>query len=339
MRRVHCLMVLLAIVTAVAVLGSRAGPRVAVARHDLPPVEAPSSDGPLVGELTLELDKPSYTQSEEITGRITFRVDWRDKAFGAGRTRVWIGDPQLGIAMDESVAIEAMTDTKLVDPVWIGHTYRLSFVVRAAGPLQEYAGEAHKRLSLARPGERRIAARVTPTKGWWSGQIPRYDVLLSITSEWTAFALAPGMRSLAGKEDVLSWIKSPPPAHGRGWYDNDPRQALFAYYQFWKYPLRDLPLFLPPDGVTTLETCARPPLFLLLRPGQEYEIRFADQQPHSLFDGHALTPCSSGEVVLHAPPREGLHAVECKAHSYRIGWLLVVDWAPASGPDDAEDGY
>ncbi len=304
-----------------------------------PPAPARAPEGPLVGELTLELDQPSFTQSDEISGRITFRVEWRDKTFGAGRTRVWLGTPQVGVMMDESVAIEAMTDTRIVDPVWIGHTYQFGFVLRALGPIQEYADSAGKALLLARTGRRRLKAWVSSYVGSWSNVTPpRQEVSQDFESVWASFMLTPGDGDVVEESDVLSWIKSPPPAHGNGWYYNDPRQALFAYYQFWDYPLRDLPLFLPPDGVTTLETCARPPCFLLLRPNQEYGIRFADQQPHSLFDDHALTSYGGGDHALQAPPREGLFAIQCTVHGHRVGWLLVVDELPAprQGPDPDE---
>lgn len=302
-----------------------------------PASSAATADEPLIGDLRLQLDKQSFTQGEEITGTITFRVEWKDEATGRGRTRVWLGHPQIRVMMDESVAIETMTDTMLVDPVWIGHTYRFSFLVRASGTIQEYADQAGKKLRLARPGARRIAAGVSPTIGWWAGQIPRYDVLLYKSSDWTTFALTPGEGSFAEKPELLSWIESPPRIEGgRGLYSayyRDPQQSLFGYYQFWKYPLRDLPLFMPPDSVVELETCARPPCFLLLRPGQEYTVRFTDGQQHNLFDGHSYTVLPSNGGVLQAPAWEGLFPIECKVHSHRVGWLLVATWATdTSGP-------
>lgn len=315
---------MIAIVVALAV---RARPEREQPTPAPPASSAATADEPLIGDLRLQLDKQTYTQAEEISGTITFRVEWKDEATGRGRTRVWLGNPQLRVMMDESVGIETMTDTMLVDPVWIGHTYRFSFVVRASGTIQEYADQAGKKLRLARPGARRIAAVVSPTIGWWAGQIPRYDVLLYDSSDWTTFALTPGEGSFAEKPELLSWIESPPPAHGRGWYNNDPRQALFAYYEFWKYPLRDLPLFKPPGSIVELDTCARPPCFFLLLPGQGYTIRFADGQQHNLFDGHSYTALHPNAGVLMAPACEGLLPLECKVHSHRVGWLLVATWA------------
>ncbi|GEM_PF-6640952 len=331
-----------------AYLGYRAGRPSTREEHPGPTdplsgAPAVDADGTLVGRLALRLDKDTWEEGEEITGKVWFEVDWSEKVTDRSRPLA-LPYPILHVELDRACFAPTVEfDVTLQQTMWVRHRYEVSFRVRAEPTLRELAVADGKGIVAVPAGAHSVRATLytnDPHRPSHSAPLPGFlpkDSTLGLYTHWCPFRVVEGDFTQPSQEDVLSWLAK---ANDATW------PKIIEYYKRRQFPLSMLTRSVAgmfsttPEVLVVQEGPGAPyywnsphiPFRVILSPGQEFTVRNDGKVMHNAHlicetDVTFNTSIQPGALTekLRTPRVEGLYEIRCDVHrGTPLGWILVV---------------
>ncbi len=337
-------------------LGYRAGRGKAQEAARLPveagPADAdPLAAAPLVGEkdclvgrIALRLDKETWEEGEEITGKVWFEVDWPASATNRDQA-LCRAYPSLSVGLDRQCFHPTVElDLTLPQTVWIRNRYEIAFRVRAEPTLRDLAAAGKKRIVAVPAGAHSIRVGIgtnDPNQvGPWSSNPfshPPVESPFGLATHWQNFDVSAKAGVQPSQDDVLGWFAKEDVAT---W------PKVLEYYIHRQFDTPALTkslehLFTPAPEVIDIREGRGSPFdsnpahisfHYLFAPGQQFSLRnngkcmhnahlICDKDPEF---NEAINP-GAPPLNLRAPRHEGLYMLKCDVHAATpLGWLLVV---------------
>src|SRR5258708_21008398 len=219
---------------------------------------APSED--LRADLSVEMDKNSFTQAEDVSGTVTLTLHWAKDSPLRDRPTVLMNGPQVSLQVESSPRWGLIVDEfspPLEHPVKVGQSYTLRFKISAVPGLKKHLAAAENHIASFAAGTYAIRARVTSLASH-SEFRPEW-VNADFLSDQKKFGVTAEVKKILSKEDLLRALEKADPTA---------KSDLVCYYESMGHPLRDLTFFERPKLPQSIVHQA-PPMFLEVQPGEE----------------------------------------------------------------------